>query len=252
MSDPPHTSSPHTSDAAASYGAASPSTEIAIHDLHRTYGTGSAAVHALRGASLRVRAGERVALVGPSGSGKTTLLNCMLGLDVADAGSVDVFGVTVTSLAYEAAVDWRRDEVAIVFQTPGLLRHLSAAENVDLVLRMRGVNRTQRRDRTANAFERLGIADFATHRPGELSGGQRQRVALARAVATQPRLLIADEPTGELDSDTTAAVLEQLQIMTAEHGTTLIVATHDRSVESWADRTLRLSDGAIHPDQAPS
>jgi len=218
---------------------------ITVAELQRTYGTGATAVHALRDVSFAIKRGESIALTGPSGSGKTTLLNCLLGLDSPSSGSVDAFGASVHDMTYEAAVAWRRAEVAIVFQTTGLLPHLTARENVDMVLRIRKVDRHEREARIDETFQQMQIAAFADHRPSELSGGQRQRVALARALATRPALLVADEPTGELDTDTTATVLDELVASARVTGTTMILATHDRDVEAVADRTLRLVDGRV-------
>lgn len=216
-----------------------------VVDITRTYGSGAGAVHALRGVSLTIERGEVLAVVGPSGSGKTTLLNCMIGLDQPSGGSISGFGTDVTSLSYEEGVAWRREQVAVVFQAAGLLAHLSAAENIDIALRLRGVDRTDRRGRTDGALDAMGIAALADYRPAELSGGQRQRVSIARALAVRPALLVADEPSGQLDAVTTELVLEELLRPVAEHGMTLIMATHDPEVEARADRSLRLVDGRL-------
>lgn len=220
-------------------------TAIRVTDLRRTYGRGAQQVEALRGVSFDVLRGEVLALVGPSGSGKTTLLNCLLGLDRPDEGRAEVAGIDVTSLSYEEAVAWRRRNAAVAFQNPGLLGHLSAVENVDVALRIRNVARSDRAERIDEAFDQLGIAEFASHLPSELSGGQRQRVALARALAARPTFLVADEPTGELDSDTTQTVLRVMRSVAGAAGITMILATHDPAVEAEADRTLRLVDGAV-------
>lgn len=218
---------------------------VHVSELHRSYGRGDSAVHALQGASFDVGASEMVALIGPSGSGKTTLLNCVLGLDRPDRGDITVFGTNVVDLSYEQAVSWRRDDVSVAFQNPGLLPHLSARENVDVALRMRNVGRSERARRTNEAFEQLGIGQFHAHLPSELSGGQRQRVSIARALVLKPKLFVADEPTGELDSDTTAAMLEVLRAASHVQGMTMILATHDPDVEAAADRTLRMVDGQV-------
>lgn len=220
---------------------------VQVTDVHRTYGAGDSAVRALRGVSLSIDRGELVALTGPSGSGKTTLLNALLGLDQADSGTIEVFGTLVHELAYEAAVDWRRSNIAIVFQQTGLLPHLTARENVDVVLRIRGIDGPERTRRINETFEQLEISAFGDHRPGEISGGQRQRVSLARALATRPSLLVADEPTGELDTETTVTVLDVLRAARDDHGITMVLATHDRELEAIADRTLRMVDGSIAP-----
>ncbi len=225
---------------------------IDASELRRDYGDGDRVVPALRGANVQVRHGEIVALSGPSGSGKTTLLNCLVGLDSPTSGEVCVLGQNLLDLSYEERVDWRREHVAIVFQTTGLLRHLSAAENVDIVLRIRGLSRSERNGRVAQALADLGLADFSAHRPGELSGGQQQRVSLARAIAARPALLIADEPTGQLDSETTSMVTARLYDAARHHGITMVMATHDRAVESMADRVVRMVDGVAHESNVSS
>lgn len=218
---------------------------IQVAGVTRTYGSGAHAVHALRGVSLSIPRGQVLAVVGPSGSGKTTLLNCLVGLDSSSGGTISVFGTDVTSLTYEEGVAWRREQVAIVFQAAGLIGHLSAAENIDIALRLRGVERSERGARIDGALGAMGIAELADHRPAELSGGQRQRVSIARALALRAALLIADEPSGQLDASTTEVVLEELVRPAREHGLTLIMATHDPEVEAIADRSIRLVDGQI-------
>lgn len=223
------------------------SSPIVVADVHRTYGTGPTAVHALRGLSLEIEPLEIVTVTGPSGSGKTTLLNCVLGLDRPDSGSIQVGTTLVSSLGYEDAVNWRGEHVAVVFQEAGLLPHLSARENVDIALRLRQVARSDRSDRIAEVFDQMRIGDFADHRPDELSGGQQQRVSLARALALRPQLLIADEPTGELDSETTMAVLDEVRLLASKHAITMIIATHDADVQTIADRTIHIVDGEVAP-----
>ncbi len=239
-------------------------TAVQVAGLHRTYGSDATAVHALRGVDLVVASGEVVALTGPSGSGKTTLLNCILGLDSshtgnkehADSGSIEVLGYNVGEMGYEQAVDWRREHVAIVFQTPGLISHLSGRENVDAVLRLKATasraNRLSAAERSARIDEVLAdleIADLGDHLPEELSGGQRQRFAIARAVAARPTLLVADEPTGELDSATSEHVFTYLLNEARRHHVTMLVATHDPAVGEMADRVERLNDGRIATEQ---
>ena len=175
---------------------------VAVRGITRTFGSGATAVHALRGVSFDVRPGSMVALVGRSGSGKTTLLNVVGGLDRPDAGSVQIDGDDVTALDDDGLSRLRRDTVAYVFQTFGLIPVLSAAENVGLPLRLSRTPVAERERRVALLLELVGLADHAGQRPGELSGGQQQRVAIARALAGSPRLLVADEPTGQLDAET--------------------------------------------------
>ena len=225
---------------------------IEAADVYRTYGEGDRVVNALRGARLTVQPGELVALSGPSGSGKTTMLNCLAGLDSPTAGRVVVLGQDLAELSYEDGVEWRRQNMSIVFQSTGLLPHLTAAENVDIVLRIRGVERGARKERVERSLADLGLADLANHRPDELSGGQQQRVSLARAIASRPRILIADEPTGQLDSETTSLVISQLHKLARAHDITLLMATHDRAVEDMADRVVAMVDGTISEgDEVP-
>jgi putative ABC transport system ATP-binding protein len=186
-----------------------------------------------------------VALVGRSGSGKTTLLNCIGALDQPDAGSILIDGRDVTLLDERARTALRRDELAFVFQTFGLVPMLSAAENVGLPLRLRSEDPTKRDARVEQLLDLVGLADQAKQRPSELSGGQQQRVAIARALANSPRLLIADEPTGQLDADTGASIMELIRSVVRSEGMTAIISTHDASVEALTDQTLRLADGRL-------
>lgn len=218
---------------------------VVATDVWRVYGEGDQKVAALRGASLDIAKGEIVAVSGPSGSGKTTLLNCVAGLDSPSSGEITVLGQALSALTYEDRVAWRRDHLAIVFQETGLLPHLTAAENVDIVLRIRGLGRVDRVRRVSETLEQLGLDGLRGHRPAEMSGGQQQRVSLARALASQPALLIADEPTGQLDSDTSEMVLEQLRRTVTSYGATIVMSTHDALAEASADRVLRLVDGVV-------
>jgi putative ABC transport system ATP-binding protein len=218
---------------------------VVVDELSRTYSSGAAEVRALRDVSFSIPAGAVVALVGRSGSGKTTLLNCIGGLDQPTSGRVVVNGIEVTALDERARTELRRDELAFVFQNFGLIPMLSAAENVGLPLRLRGIRPAAREERVAHLLELVGLSDHAAQRPSELSGGQQQRVAIARALANSPRLLIADEPTGQLDADTGATVMKLLQSVVRSEGMTAIVSTHDPSVQSVADQTLRLADGML-------
>jgi putative ABC transport system ATP-binding protein len=219
---------------------------LVVAGLTRTYGTGTTAVHALRAARLIVAAGELVAVRGRSGSGKTTLLNLIGGLDAADAGSVLVDGREVTTMSDEALRALRRETIGYVFQTFGLIPTLTAAENVGIPLRLRRAEPTEREQRVAALLALVGLADHAAQRPSELSGGQQQRVALARALAGDPRLLLADEPTGQLDSQTGAEVMALLRAVVRSTGVTALVCTHDPAVLAVADRVLEIVDGELH------
>jgi len=218
---------------------------VRVQGVHRTYGRGPAAVHALRDVTFDVAPGELVALVGRSGSGKTTLLNVVGGLDRPDAGSVLVAGTEVTGLDDDGLVQLRRDVVAYVFQTFGLIPVLSAAENVGVPLRLRGLPVADRAHRVALLLELVGLAAHAAQRPGEMSGGQQQRVAIARALAGSPRLLIADEPTGQLDSETGLAVMALIRAVVEAEGMTAIVSTHDPVMVALADRVVHVTDGRL-------
>jgi putative ABC transport system ATP-binding protein len=218
---------------------------VRVEALSRTYGSGDTAVHALRDVSFTIAPGELVALVGRSGSGKTTLLNCVGGLDRPDDGRVVVDGREVSSLDENGLVDLRRDVVSYVFQTFGLVPVLSAAENVGVPLRLRKLPTPVREERVALLLDLVGLGDHADQRPGEMSGGQQQRVAIARALANSPRLLIADEPTGQLDTVTGQAVMALLRAVVEAEGMTAIVSTHDPLMMSLSDRVVRLADGRV-------
>ena len=221
---------------------------IVAQGVSRTYSSAAGEVHALKDVSFTVPSGALVALIGRSGSGKTTLLNSVGGLDRPTSGSILINGTDVTKLDERARTALRRDELAFVFQTFGLVPMLSAAENVGLPLRLRSVDPAERDGRVEHLLELVGLADHAAQRPSELSGGQQQRVAIARALANSPRLLIADEPTGQLDADTGAAIMALLQEVVRAEGMTAIVSTHDASVQALADLTLRLADGQLVDD----
>ncbi|MDQ0424405.1 MULTISPECIES: ABC transporter ATP-binding protein [Cellulomonas] len=218
---------------------------VLVEHVARTYGSGRTAVHALRDVSLEVQPGELVALVGRSGSGKTTLLNAIGGLDRPDEGRVVVAGHEVSALDERGLVRLRRDVVSFVFQTFGLVPVLTAAENVGVPLRMRRTPVPEREARVALLLDLVGLGDHARQRPGQMSGGQQQRVAIARALATSPRLLVADEPTGQLDSETGRQVMALLRAVVEAEGMTAIVSTHDPVMVALADRTIRLADGRL-------
>ncbi|QHC57987.1 ABC transporter ATP-binding protein [Rathayibacter sp. VKM Ac-2760] len=220
---------------------------LVVDSLTRTFRTPAGVVTALRDVSFRVPRGEIVALSGRSGSGKTTLLNCISGLDAPTSGTVVLDGRSVTGLDEAARTILRRDSLAFVFQTFGLLPHLTAAENVGLPLRLHREDPARRDERIAHLLDLVGLDGRGRSRPSELSGGQQQRVAIARALAGSPRLLIADEPTGQLDAATGAAILELIRSVVHAEGATALIATHDASVQASADRVLRISEGALAP-----
>ncbi|MFE7231918.1 ABC transporter ATP-binding protein [Streptomyces sp. NPDC002405] len=220
-------------------------TMVRVEDVHKSYGQGAAAVHALRGVSFEVPRGELVALKGRSGSGKTTLLNIVGGLDEPDRGRVHVDGRDLSELGEDGLLALRRDHIGFVFQSFGLIPILTAAENVGVPMRLRRADPRAREERVELLLSLVGLADHARQRPGELSGGQQQRVAIARALANEPALLIADEPTGQLDAETGHAVMELLRAVVRSERVTALVATHDATLLDLADRVLELRDGKI-------
>ncbi|WNM30745.1 ABC transporter ATP-binding protein [Streptomyces sp. Li-HN-5-11] len=220
-------------------------TMVRVENVHKSYGHAAAAVHALRGVSFEVPRGELVALKGRSGSGKTTLLNIVGGLDQPDEGRVQVDGRDLSELGEDGLLALRRDRIGFVFQSFGLIPILTAAENVGVPLRLRRADPREREARVELLLSLVGLADHAEQRPGELSGGQQQRVAIARALANEPALLIADEPTGQLDAETGHAVMELLRAVVRSEQVTALVATHDANLLDLADRVLELRDGEI-------
>jgi len=213
--------------------------------LQREYQLGERTVQALRGVDLNILPEQFVALKGRSGSGKTTLLNCIGGLDRPTFGSVRVLGRDLSELGEDQLAMWRRHELGFVFQSFGLLPTLSAYENVDLMLRLLDVPGKERRERTLKCIDLVGLTKWMHHRPPEMSGGQQQRVGIARALANHPRLLLADEPTGELDSNTAREILKLFrQIVETEH-ITLLMSSHDPLVDQYVDEIVLLKDGQI-------
>ncbi|MDA4887978.1 ABC transporter ATP-binding protein [Streptomyces sp. MS2A] len=220
-------------------------TMVRVEDVRKSYGRGSAAVHALRGVSFDVPRGELVALKGRSGSGKTTLLNIVGGLDTPDAGRVEVDGRDLAELDEDGLLALRRNRIGFVFQSFGLVPVLTAAENVGVPMRLRRAAPRERDERVELLLALVGLSGHAAQRPGELSGGQQQRVAIARALANDPALLIADEPTGQLDAETGHSVMELLRAVVRSERVTALVATHDAALLDLADRVLELRDGEI-------
>ncbi|MFK7919898.1 MAG: ABC transporter ATP-binding protein [Ilumatobacter sp.] len=202
-------------------------------------------VVALDSVTLELRAGEVTVLRGPSGSGKTTLLNIAAGLDRATTGSVIALGERLDDMSDDAATRWRRANTASIFQAKGLVAHLTAIENADLALRLVGAQRRTRRSRAEQALAAVGLSEHLDHRPAQLSGGQQQRVAIARALVVRAPLLVADEPTGELDSETAAEMIELMVDDVRERGAVALIATHDDALAAAADRVVSLADGRL-------
>ncbi|GAA1923383.1 ABC transporter ATP-binding protein [Microbacterium aoyamense] len=213
--------------------------------LTRTFSTPGGEVHAVDGIDLAVHPGELLVVRGASGAGKTTLLNLLGGLDEPTSGRVVLDGQDLASLSESALADIRHRALGIVFQSFGLIPVLSAAENVEVPLRISRTEPRERDERVAAALAEVGLSGQAAQRPDELSGGQQQRVGIARAIVTQPRVLIADEPTGQLDSRTAASIMDLLATLTHERGIAAVVATHDPLLVARADRVIELHDGRV-------
>ena len=226
--------------------------EIAVKDLVKVYRIGNMEVQALRGLSMIVKESEMVSVIGPSGSGKTTLLNIVGGLDEATAGSVRVGDTEVSALDTSQLLEFRRSIVGHIFQTLNLIPTLTAAENIDLPMIARGVSRGERSSRVKELLDVVGLTDRATHKPDELSGGERQRIAIAAALANDAPLLLADEPTGELDTMNAKVVVDFLVKVNKDLGKTIVMVTHDPSVARVADRIMRIEDGTITAALTPA
>ena len=218
---------------------------IAVNDLHKHFIMGGEPIEVLRGIDLAIDHGEVICLMGPSGSGKSTLLNLIGTLDTPSAGSITVDGVELTGLSDEDSARYRRDSVGFVFQSFNLIPTLSAEENVVLPLLFSGVDAAARQRQALKALERVGLSHRVGHRPTELSGGEQQRVAIARAIVNEPGIILADEPTGNLDTATGEQILALLGEMNREGGQTFLITTHDAEVASRADRIVHIRDGRI-------
>ena len=220
---------------------------VQIRELSKIYAQGEIQVIALDRISLDIAAGEFLALMGPSGSGKSTLLHIIAGVDRPTSGECRVQGLNVTRLNESALADWRNHNVGFIFQTFNLIPVLTAAENVELPLLLTRLSRAQRRRQVATALELVGLADRAKHLPRQLSGGQEQRVAIARALVTDPTLIVADEPTGNLDSHSAHEVLSVLQSLRQDAGKTIIMVTHDPKAAAFGTRQIHLEKGELSP-----
>ena len=218
---------------------------IQLVDICRQYQLGSTDVNALKNIDLEIDQGDFVALVGPSGSGKSTLLNLIGGLDKPTSGEICVQGISLHNAAEKELTSHRRHNVGFIFQTFNLIPTLTALENVALPLMLSGVGLGERSERARQLLSRVGLEHRLDHRPTEMSGGEQQRAAIARALVNNPKLVLADEPTGNLDSSTGAEVMRLLRELNAERGVTLIIVTHDPEVASYADRVVHLRDGQI-------
>jgi putative ABC transport system ATP-binding protein len=222
---------------------------VEARDLYKTYVLGRVRVPALRGVDLRIERGEIVAIVGPSGCGKTTLLHCLSGLEDFEAGEVLLEGQSLARLSDGQKADHRARRVGFVFQSYNLLPVLNALENVELPLLLAGRSAGEARRRAVRALEVVGLENRLRHKPSELSGGQQQRVAVARALATEPAVIFADEPTGNLDSDSAEEVMQLIDRLNRENAQTFVLVTHARDVAAHAGRVIRMRDGEIVADE---
>jgi putative ABC transport system ATP-binding protein len=218
---------------------------VTVSKVSKIYTRGRQEVVVLRDLDLQIDAGDFVALMGPSGSGKTTLLNLIGGLDQPTSGTINVAGRQLETLKPKELARWRAENIGFVFQFYNLLPVLTAQRNVELPLLLTRLNRAQRQKNAATALQIVGLADRASHKPGELSGGQQQRVAIARALVADPTLLVCDEPTGDLDRDTADEILNLLGLLNREHGKTIIMVTHDPKAADHARHVLHLDKGRL-------
>ena len=222
---------------------------ISTKALHKVYSETRIPVRALNGISLSIEEAEFTAIVGPSGSGKTTLLNMLGGLDAPSSGEVHINGTNITSLPSRRLIDFRLHNIGFVFQSFNLIPVLTARENVEFILQLQGVSKNERQKRAIELLEAVGLPDKIDNRPGDLSGGQQQRVSVARALASKPRFILADEPTANLDSKSTAELLDIMMKMNEQYKTTFIFSTHDQRVMDRARRIITIEDGKVARDE---
>jgi ABC-type lipoprotein export system ATPase subunit len=227
----------------------SPDAIVRAVGVHKVYDTGKVRVNALNGVEVTLRRGEMVAVMGPSGCGKTTLLNCLSGLDEIDAGRVVIEGQDLAALSDRARTRYRAERMGFVFQFYNLMPVLSAVENVELTLLVAGESPRPARHRALDALDLVGLADRASHVPDELSGGERQRVTIARALVNDPAIVWADEPTGDLDSESADDVMALMRRLNRERGLTFLIVTHDIAIGQQTDRILRMLDGRVVKEQ---
>ncbi len=223
---------------------------ILAHNVSKSYRKGTQIVRVLEGIDLRVEDGDFLALMGPSGSGKSTLLNLIAGIDTPDEGSIRAAGVDITRLPESQLADWRASHVGFIFQFYNLMPVLTAFENIELALLLSKLSRQQREQHVALVLELVGLRDRMSHYPAQLSGGEQQRVAIARAVVSDPILIVADEPTGDLDRSSAAEILDLMERLNQEFGKTIIMVTHDQRAADKAHRVLHLDKGALSDSTA--
>ena len=245
----PHQETNHTPAAANLELDLPPAVEA--RNVSKTYAGDTVEVHALRGVSLSVPKGEMVAIMGPSGCGKTTLLNCLSGLDTLDSGEVLIEGTDIATLSDKEKTRYRARRMGFVFQTYNLLPVLSAAENVELPLIVSGTPAQEAREKALRALERVSLRDWWEHWPAQLSGGQRQRVTIARALVNDPAIVFADEPTGNLDSQTADEIMSLIERLNGEQHQTFVIVTHDGAIGARCHRIIRMKDGQIVGEERP-
>ena len=222
---------------------------VLARGVHKTYDSGKGVrVHALRGVDLTVQRGEVVAVMGPSGCGKTTLLNCLSGIDDIDEGAIDIDGVSLRDMDDNTRTDYRAKQMGFVFQLYNLLPVLTTVENVELPMLISGAKSAEARSKALDALAMVGLSDRAAHKPAELSGGQRQRVTIARALVNDPAIIWADEPTGDLDSETAQEIMDLILRLNRENRETFIIVTHSPEIGRQCDRIVRMRDGMIVDD----
>jgi len=225
---------------------------IRVSNLVKTYSTGEVEVHALRGVTMDVPAGEMLAIMGPSGCGKTTFLNCVSGIDEVTSGSILIEGTDLNSLNDDRKTEYRARRMGFIFQFYNLLPVLSAVENVELPLLVSGTAPGEARQRAKEMLARVGLAEWSGHLPAQLSGGQRQRVTIARALVNNPAIIWADEPTGDLDSQTADDIMSLMQQLNREHGQTFVIVTHDPGIAARCHRTVHMRDGQVEREERSS
>ena len=225
---------------------------IVANEVMKVYETGKVKVEALRGVNLSVREGEMVAIMGPSGCGKTTLLNCLSGLDEISAGEILIRTKPLSSMTDRIRTKYRAEKIGFIFQAYNLLPVLTAAENVELPLLLSGVPPKEARKKAVDALDAVGLKDWQSHKPAELSGGQQQRVTIARSLVNKPEIVFGDEPTGNLDSESSKDVMTLLRKLNKENKQTFIIVTHDYNIGKMADRIVMMKDGLIEKEFEPS
>lgn len=226
------------------------STVIDAHNISKIYNKENIPVYAINNVHLHINQGEFTALVGPSGSGKTTLLNLIGGLDKPDEGKIEINGIDITAMSPNKLIDFRLRNIGFVFQSFNLIPVLTARENVEFIMQLQGINKTEREARIQTLFRQIGLEDKVDSRPSQLSGGQQQRVAVARALASKPQFVLADEPTANLDTASASNLLDIMALLNKEENITFIFSTHDARVIERARRVITLVDGRITSDTA--